>query len=233
MKIMAFIVVALLSLRTPSVEAQQNKSEAESKARTESPDDTSKAKTIPLDQIWAYEMPETRDVRKLEPKPKIAATIDELARQSDVWKILKVLGQRPKEGEKAGPAFVVVGVGKEALKNAAAVFKSSEKKEEPPAVFPSDTDLSLVFYSHVGGRYVRLISVEESPELITLKYQPALRAQQITTRHFALIPLGKLPKGTYLVKIVQLQSVDQSGQPVSPQREPQRFVSGSFSFTES
>lgn len=231
MKIMAFIVVALLTAHTFGAEPLENESTAGSKARAKSPDDASKAITIPLDQIWAYEMPGTQDVRELEPKPKMAATIDELARHSDVYTILKVLGERPKESETANPAFVVVGTGRVALKNASAVFTSLKTKKNPPSVFPPDKELSLVFYSHPGGRYVRLVSVEESPLLITLKYQPIRRVQQLTTRHFALIPLGKLSKGTYVVKIVQLKSVDQGGHPVAPQREPQRFVSGSFSFT--
>jgi hypothetical protein len=199
-----------------------------SSASGEAPKEEAKTQTIPLDQIWAYKMPGTRDVRELEPKPKSAATIDELARQSDFWKIMKVLDRRPKEGEKAGHAFVVVGTGKQALKNASAVFV--EKDKDRPTIVPAETDLSIVFYSHNCGRYVRLVNVEQSPQLISVKYQFVNHVQQEMTRHFALIPIGKLPEGNVHVKIKEVPPVDERGQRVAPLRDPLRLVSGSFSF---
>ncbi len=185
---------------------------------------------IPLHEIWAYKMPGTRDVRELEPKPEIAATIDELARHSDVWKILKVLDGRPKEGEKAGPAFVVVGTGREALVNAAVVITNLMKEKESPTAVPPNTDVSLMFYSHLCGRYVQLVSVELSPQLITIRYRFVDHVQQIMTAHFALVPLGKLREGKVQVKVEQLPPIDECGQPVAPLGDPLRFVSQSFSF---
>jgi len=186
------------------------------------------ASLIPLDQVWAYGMPGTRDVRELEPKADPNLSIEELYRRLDVWKILKVLNRRPKEGEKAGPGFTVAGTGKEALENAEDVFTSGK---EAPRVFPPDAELTLVFYSHMCGRYVRVVSVEQSPESITVKYQLISHMTAEMTTHFALIPLGTLPEGMYQVKIEQLEPVDERGRPVSPIRDPQQLVCDSFSFT--
>ena len=192
-----------------------------------SPEPAKGASLIPLDQIWAYDMPRTRDVRELEPKANPTLSIEELTRRLDVWKILKVLKDRPSEGETAGSAFVVLGVGKEALKNAEAVFSSGKDTRK---VLPADTELSLVFYSYMCGRYVRLVSVERSPNQITVKYQFVAHQTENMSTHFALIPLGKLSAGTFQVKIEQLEPIDEQGRSVAPISNPQRLVCDSFSF---
>jgi hypothetical protein len=198
-------------------------------ARGEPQNGKSELVTIPLERIWAYEMPRTRDVRELEPKLAIGATVDEMARQSDVWKIFKVLGQRLKEGEKAGAAFAVIGKGTDALKNASAVLAA--KNEEYPTIAPAQTDLSLVFYSYKCGRYVHLVNVERSPGLVTVQYQFVIHPQQIMSRHFALIPLGKLPEGTVKVQIEQVAPGDKPGRWVPAESDLQRLVSDSFKFS--
>lgn len=184
-------------------------------------------KTIPLDEIWAYEMPGTKDVRELEPKADPTLSVEELTRHSDVRKILKLLRVIPKEGETAGPAFVVTGSGKRALKNAESIFSGEKDKLKS---FPSETDLSLVFYSHLCGRHVRIESVGRSQEKITVSYRFVSSQQSAMSTHFALIPLGKLPEGKYQVEIDQLEPTDVSGEPVKPLLEPNRFVCGAFSF---
>ncbi len=186
------------------------------------------ATSIPLDQIWAYDIPGARDMHELEPKPDPTLSVDEFARRSDIWKISKVLSRFPKEGTKAGSAFLVVGTGKEALTQAEAVFSSGKDTRN---FFPPDSDLSLVFYSQICGRYVRITSVERSADAITVKYQFVAHQTPLMSKHFALIPIGKLPEGTYQVKIEQLEAVDEQGRPVAPMPDPRRFVSDSFSFT--
>jgi hypothetical protein len=185
------------------------------------------AHQIPLDHIWGHDLPGTRDVRDLEQKADPTIPVDELARRLDVWKILKTLNQRPKEGEKSRNAFVVVGKGADALKNAAKVF--SDKRLQVNN-FQLNTELSLVWFAHMCGRYVRLVSVERSQYLIDVKYQFVSHQTAEMTTHFAIIPLGQLTEGTYQVKIQQLEPIDERGRPAGRLRDPKRIVSNSFSF---
>lgn len=185
------------------------------------------SKPIPLDQIWGYNLPGTRDIRQLEPARATAnLPAREAIRRSPVLQIYRALGQRPKRGETAGPAFVVEGRGHEALKNAHAVFTD---KEQPRRIFPPSTDLSLVFYAYIGGRYVRIESIEKSANQITVNYQFVSHSTADSTVHFALIPLGDLPEGVIRVKIKQLPSTDERGQ-IVPMRDGRHIVCDSFSF---
>jgi hypothetical protein len=189
------------------------------------------AHSIPLDQIWAYHMAGTRDVRELEPQHPDAGLMsdEELLRTYKVRQILKSLSfrNRPKPDDKAGPAFVVVGTGKEALKNARDVFV---KEKEPAKVLPADTDLTLIFYSYMCARYVRLTSGEQSENAITVKYEIVAHGTHEMTTHFALIPIGKLNEGTVQVKVKQVDSNDKYDQLVQPLSNPLRYVSGPFTF---
>ena len=139
----------------------------------------SHAKEIPLDEIWAYRMPGTKDVRKLDRVKK-----GTLFESPTVQSILFALSKRP---EKAGPSFVVPGTYKEALLNADRAFNNGE----PEPVTASD-DITLVFFSEEHGtRYVHVKSVEQSGNVFTISYQFVSHMSAESTKHFALIPLGK------------------------------------------
>jgi hypothetical protein len=195
-------------------------------------DAVEQSKEIPLDQIWAYEMPGTRDIRELEPKLDVHdPSFRDLYRRSLVRQIASFLSTYvPKESELARPAFVVVGTGKEALKNAHAIF-IKERLAHGTATVPSDTELSLVFYTYVTGWHPQINSVSQSLDTITVKYQfispqePAFGAKR-----FALIPIGKLAPGTVQVEIEQVPPMDYRGRPVEWKTDAERFVCGSFSF---
>lgn len=185
---------------------------------------------IPLDKIWGYNLPGTRDIRELEPKRDVR----NMPRKEYVWgsfvnRISSRLTKWPKKGEKARPAFVVKGTGKDALKNADEVFLNAKA---PMQSMPADTELSLVFFVHVTGWEVRIASVEKAAGQIRLKYQCVTSPQQTSgyTR-FALIPLGKLRPGKVEVTIEQLPTADDQGKPARPVQEPDRMVCNSFSFT--
>ncbi|MCI0331660.1 MAG: hypothetical protein L0228_00365 [Planctomycetes bacterium] len=195
-------------------------------------DEPAKGAVIPLDQIWSYQkMPGTRDAHELEPQLPDAGLMsdEEFIRRHQIQQILHSLSfrNRPKPGEKAGPAFVIIGTGKEALKNAADVFN---KEKQPQQVLPADTDLTLVFYSYMCARYVRIASVGQSENVITVKYQIVAHGTQEMTTHFALIPIGKLPAGRVQVNVQQVESNDPFDQLIPPVRDPLRYVSDSFSF---
>jgi len=195
------------------------------------PNEEAEIVTIPLDQIWAYDMPGTRDIRELEPKRDIRnLTHREYILGSFVNQIIVLLSKVPKEGEKAGVAFVVVGTGEKALNNTHAVIVQNKMKQ-PERSMPRNVDLSLVFYSYATGWRVHISSVERSTTIITVKYQ--FIAQSIGhfgTSRFAIIPIGKLTQGTKQVKIEQVPPVDAEGQPAKPFPNPIRFVCDSFSF---
>ena len=189
------------------------------------------AKLIPLDQIWAYEMPGTRDIRELEPKLDVHdPSSKELFYRSRVPKIARLLTSVPPKGAKAPPAFVVVGTGEEALKMAHAVLTKKERKDAGTSL-PKDTELSLVFYTFLFGWHPEIASVEQSPGLIKVKYQfIAPTEPSFGAKRFALIPIGKLSKGHVEVEIKEMPPVDYKGRPVMPKQDSERFVCGSFLF---
>jgi hypothetical protein len=192
-------------------------------------------KTIPLKEMWAFKMPGTKDVRELEPrvdgKKLSEQELEQYFRTSSVHQILHVLSNRPREqkDELAGPAFAVVGTGNEALKNAAAAFATKDSKW-PDEWLPTDTDISLVFYSYSTGYFVRIVSVEKSERAITINYQRVQQTAMIMNTCLALIPVGKLPAGTVNVKIVELPPVDEQDRRVTVTGDPHKHVCNDFAF---
>ena len=176
------------------------------------------ATLIPLDAIWAWRTPGTKNVGELDA---------DNTKTGSIYKILSALSKRPKEGEKAGPAFVVEGTGQDALKTAATVLI---KTAEAPHRVAADTDLALVFYSYSCGQFVHIVSVEQSDKQIRILYQFVGHATTNMTRHFALIPIGRLPPGEVEVIIEQTASINERGDERPPLRGLERLVCDSFSF---
>lgn len=169
---------------------------------------------IPLKEIWALDMPGTRDVRELDPR--------KAAEETMITKMGSALfrhGTRPE----AGPCFVVKGEGKKALANAVNLIVAGDK---PPESVPSGEDVSLVFYSHPAPGYVFLDSVQRSAGRLTLKYKVIVHQTTEVTSHFALIPLGKLDPGTFTVDVVEVDG----GGPKYDSAEAKRAVCDSCSF---
>jgi hypothetical protein len=193
-----------------------------------------KAKTIPLEKIWAYEMPGTKDVRHLEHKVGVHDPgFREFWEHSLVRQIVSFLSSStPEEGKKAGPAFVVVGIGKDALKAAHEVLMDKKKnKTRPSQPLPKDKELSLVFYHYVTGWHPRINSVEQSLNTIVVKYQFVTPPEpSFGAARFAIIPIGKLPPGVVRVKFEQVPPVDFKGRPSMQRPDTERLVSDSFSF---
>lgn len=182
-------------------------------------------KTIPLEKIWGYELPGTRNIRELDSAARDPKTFT----KSTTYKLAKLLSINvPDEGQQADPAFVVAATGKDALKKAYAVLTDKKKEREP---LPRDSELTLVFYSYVTGWHAKINSVEQSPGLITVKYQfVAPQEPSFGAVRYALIPIGKLSKGTTRVSIEQIPPVDYRGRAVPAMKDAERFVCNSFSF---
>lgn len=159
---------------------------------------------IPLKEIWAYGMPGTRDAHDLEPDkfgPSVttlsSAEQIKLSGKSLATQILSHL-QYNKPSQSALKAFAVAGTGKDALREAAEVLSGMRK---PQASFPANSEVSVAFFSHLFGCYVHLNKVEQQPGLVVISYRFVPHETAQLTRHFALIPLGKLSPGEVKVDI--------------------------------
>jgi hypothetical protein len=170
---------------------------------------------IPLKEVWALEMPGTRDITELEPPPVgigYGPITDEIRRYAlgskrfrEQIKNRKILGyQNTAFGPRpiysvpplkpAGQGFAVPG--DNSLREAHAVLAKDAK---PPEVLTGP--VTLVFYALRAGSYVHLDKIERDGFTITLTYHLQGHMTTDSTSHFALIPLGQLPPGKYAVKI--------------------------------
>lgn len=174
---------------------------------------------IPLSEIWAYEMPGTRDVRELEPETygreaKSLSEAEQFERinESIIQQIRHALQlQRDSDAQgpkKPGKAFAVVGSGKEALIEARSILA---ERKGPQNTFPANSKLSIVFHSLEAGSYVHLISVKKQGNKVSIHFQFVPHFTANSTSHFALIPGVDLPSGKIEVQIVQEPMKDEYG----------------------
>lgn len=179
--------------------------------------------TIQLKEIWAYSMPGTRRVGELD-----AVKQDGVTKHPLVNEIVRSLAlKRPKRAESIGPAYIVPGKGKEALRNAHATIANAV---EPSIKFSSANDLTLVFYTSLGGPYTHIDSVERSGRTIAIKYRLLSHNTREDTLHFALIPLGKLRSGNYQVRIEPLGLFDETGARKEPSDKSKSIVCSDTTF---
>jgi len=195
---------------------------------------------IPLSKIWAYNMPGTRDVRELEPRsygPKVA----DLPQEQRTWRehnsitseILSVLPILPTD-KSARPraGFSVQGKNKAVLDGAHGVLAARGK---PFSRFAPGGDINVVFFAHSSGLYTHLRRVELKKGKVKIYYQFVSHPSKMLTRHFALVPLGQLPTGSYTVEMIQSpneESKDVYDRPVRLAKETaQKIVCGSYSFS--
>lgn len=150
---------------------------------------------IPLDKVWAFQMPETRDVGELEQEKPLRWKHGPL-----VGQIRRSLSIAPPAGKEAKAGFAVLGTGIDALPRAHEVIcKGKARRKE----FPFGSEISVVFFSYQFGSYVHLHRVEQRNNVIEVHYRFVPHRTREMTSHFALIPLGALPSGEYTVEIIQ------------------------------
>jgi hypothetical protein len=147
---------------------------------------------IPLQDIWAYNMPGTRDIRKLD-----EVETDHGVSHPLIKSLIDAISKRYKQDKQADSAFVVEGTGRTALENMVAAFED----DEPPRYVPDHSENSLVFYSLLSSRYVHVEAVERKERKFVVTYQFVRHPTRVLTCNFALIPLGKLSAGTYEVEV--------------------------------
>lgn len=158
---------------------------------------------IPLNQIYALRMPDTKNVEDLEPD-HYGKSQQKLSEEDQLWhwtesltyQITEIINDRPQD-KPVGLGIVVVGTGKEALENIKKALTTS-----PPKTLPTNEDLTLFFYARELGSHVNVKSVQRSENDITIKFEFVSHGLRTVTNHFALIALGKLVPGQYRVNIV-------------------------------
>jgi hypothetical protein len=221
------VVCGILALLTLLAHAMANEPRKE----------TAKIVEIPLKDIWAYQMPGTRDARELEPD-KFGPQIRKLSTAEQLRitdkSLMNQIGtqlQHDKPGQSARQAFAVARTGVDALREAAAVLSG---KKKPQASFGANTNVSLVFFSYSSGYYVYLNKVELQPGLVVISYRFVPHETKEMTSHFALIPLGRLQPGEVKVDIKRSpweKKFLDAGFKEPPGSVETQIVSRSFRFT--
>src|SRR5689334_3455301 len=192
---------------------------------------TADSDTIPLSRIWAWNMPGTIDIRKVEPALLEKVSSEEQQRRASrslISQTLRPLTKFP--AAQSEPGFATKGIGIDALKNAHAVLAS---KEKPNKTFSPHDAVSLVFFSRLFGEYVHIKEIKRVANRVEIRYQFVPHIDTEETVNFALIPLGKLPPGKVDVDVVRLPQDKKfdllSITPVSKEMES-RVVCKSFQF---
>jgi len=173
------------------------------------------AEEIPLKSIWAWNMPGTRDLKEFD---------DSEAQQ----KIIQPLLNHIRESWNNDHGVAVQGEGLEALQH----FIRIEMDGEKPDLLSPDVPISLVFYTKHAGLFVHLHSVEQKGNRFVIRYQLVPHRERVSTQHLALIPVGKLSPGKYVVNIEQLPMEKQYQDIGYPKRmsEQVKNVCNSFQF---
>lgn len=183
-------------------------------ASTASAEETSPvtSRSIPIESIWSKGSLGKMVLRRLEPdllvyrdtpenikkysSPEAIKQQREKAKQSLVLQIEKALRELPLASPKVtpGPGFVVRGTGREALPGIVDVLVEGNK---PNDKFSSKDELSLIFFSHPAYPGVGIESVEIKETSINVTFFLTTHSSPTVDPTLYLIPLGKLPPGTY------------------------------------
>jgi hypothetical protein len=203
--------------------------------------------TIPLDQIWAYQMRGLKSVFDLEPLQQSEDAEHSLANTPsktlsvEIAKALSAdISRRwPRDDESAGPGFAVRGVGRQALES---LYDIMVRDQRPAECFSTDDDVSLVFLMYQFGSYAEIQTVERRSNNYEIQWRFIQPIDQTQAAHFALIPCGQLPAGKYHVEMKQMPSGmeletlkfgnrnSSKDEILNSQKFGDRFVNGSFSF---
>jgi hypothetical protein len=186
-------------------------------------DADSQSVTIPLDQIWALNMPGTLDVQELD-----KASADRPSHKL-INKIRNELQYIPRtSADVARQGFVVAGGAEDALDEVYAVLSGNRKARQ--SLLPN-RDIWLVFFSLRYGQYVQLTKVKRRGNRIEILYRLVPHRANEVTSHFAMIPLGNLPTGEYHVEISPAASQIGTTSDSATLGKSRRLVCQSFTFS--
>jgi hypothetical protein len=190
---------------------------------------------IPLSEIWALDMPGTRDVHDLEPEAfgeQVKTLPPEerfrLLEDSVIWQICQSLKMTAEK--RAGPGFVVSNLRPDLLKTVREVLTGEAKRSDS---FPANSEITAVFFSRQSQSYVHIYQIERSGNEFEVRYRFVPREETEVTENIALIPLGILPSGSYQVKFVhgpmEEKYLKVGFEPITS-AQAERIVSQSFTF---
>jgi hypothetical protein len=152
-----------------------------------------KPREIPLKEVWGYRMPGTKPMEPVAGHEDAAADPDLIAH---IRKALPYLDKK-----KPGKGFAVLS--ENALEQAHDVLVKREKARKS---FPTDTEISAVFFAHELGSYVHLHRVERRDDSVEIQYRYVPHETKEMTNHLAIIPLGKFSPGTVNVEVTQVNA---------------------------
>jgi hypothetical protein len=157
--------------------------------------------TIPLDQIWAYKLPGTRDIQVLESEHKKLTGKALLDPISVAW---AERAEKLKWKNLTRPGFAVQGKGAAALAAAKSIIVEGKN---PQSSFPSTADITIVSIAEpVKGARIRPHKVSHQGGTIRIEYELDQVLGGSGRLNLALIPLGKMSKGKYRVEFTQVVS---------------------------
>jgi hypothetical protein len=186
------------------------------------------AEEIPLKEIWALDMPGTRDVASIEIgdlKPGEGNEELNRMRETAIAKIHQSLLSKP-PAEAAMQGFVVpLRTSIAALKHIAASLRVEQVDLQPSN---EEADTTLFFFARPISYRVQLTEVKRNDYEISVHYQFVPRESKEATVQFALIPLGKLPAGEYQV---QFEEAPMDGVARPSVEQVRQMICRSFTFT--
>jgi hypothetical protein len=146
---------------------------------------------IPLSEIWALDMPGTKNVKELEPEHEKLKGMQssEVIERSLIYNTAWLLNanNRPPSGGIAEQGFVVPATGFDALKEANAILSKKASREH---ILPAGQSLTLVFFSYSCPRSIQIDEVIRSENRVVVKYHFHAHNLRKSQSNFALIPLG-------------------------------------------
>jgi hypothetical protein len=165
------------------------------------------AEEIPLSEVWGFQTPGTKNISALDPDSRGVTLPGELPtkaverfRGSLVQRIASSLARE----RTIDRAFVVNGIGKEALQSAADVLLG---KAVPLETIQPNEPFTVVAFSTLASDSIRLRAVDLSKNrhLITLTYSIEPRQTMNLTSSYVLIPIeGGTEAGDFSIEIATL-----------------------------
>lgn len=172
----------------------------------QTPREQSKTVEIPLDQIWGFTIPGTRDVASIPlPEDRRQYAIEREANIEEIQQSL--LAKRP--SEPAMPGFILPRITDFQLLRVAAgqlgmdARRGSASRVGSSTSFTPNNELSLIFFARSAGRSLQFNTVERRANKVTVRYQFVPDSASQDAVHFAFIPLGKLEAGEYNVEFAE------------------------------
>jgi hypothetical protein len=126
--------------------------------------------------------------------------VSQLKDKSLVHQFLDSLDNLP-PGKQPAEGYAVAGKSTDALKNAT----SERLRKHPSLSMVPEGEVTLVFFAHQPGPSVYLQKISRISNQIDICYRVKYHEAVDQVESFALIPLGKLSAGEYMVEITPAQ----------------------------